>query len=376
MARSSVDDTDSVAKGKQVSRYRKVEVRTWGDERFRALSPMPPSGQGLWLFLITGPHTGPIPGLFRAGQAAMAEELGWDLEAFREAFREVFREGMAKADFQARVMWVPKAIKHNPPASPNVVKSWAAEFDLIPECDLKREAFEGLKASIHALGEAFGKAFDESFVKPSAKPFGKPSPKPLGNQEQEQEQDWEKEKEQEHLTTLAALAPSGGYLAQPAEPAFELAAGPGKPAAKRAARARAEKPAKAPPPSAETWDAYADAYRNRYGTDPVRNAQVNAQLSQLVGKLGALEAPLVAAFYVGHNGAFYVRSMHDTSLLLRDAAALRTQWATRRTVTATQAQQADRTQTNANAFAPLIAAARAREAAQANTVNADHEDAA
>lgn len=199
MARSSVDDTDSVAKGKQVSRYRKVEVRTWGDERFRALSPMPPSGQGLWLFLITGPHTGPIPGLFRAGQAAMAEELGWDLEAFREAFREVFREGMAKADFQARVMWVPKAIKHNPPASPNVVKSWAAEFDLIPECDLKREAFEGLKASIHALGEAFGKAFDESFVKPSAKPFGKPSPKPLGNQEQEQEQ----EKEQDPLPSVA-----------------------------------------------------------------------------------------------------------------------------------------------------------------------------
>ncbi|MCE4343948.1 hypothetical protein ABQW67_19700 [Xanthomonas hortorum] len=64
------------------SRYRKVEVRTWGDEKFRALSPMPPSGQGLWLYLITGPHTGPIPGLFRAGRAAMAEELEWEMEAF------------------------------------------------------------------------------------------------------------------------------------------------------------------------------------------------------------------------------------------------------------------------------------------------------
>lgn len=28
-----------------MSRYRKVEVRTWGDEKFRALSAIPPSGQ-------------------------------------------------------------------------------------------------------------------------------------------------------------------------------------------------------------------------------------------------------------------------------------------------------------------------------------------
>lgn len=174
---------------KASGRYRKVEVRTWGDAKFRKLSPMPPCGQGLWLFLITGPHTGPIPGLFRAGRAAMAEELGWTPEAFDEAFREAFQQGMVEADFQARVMWVPNAIRHNKPESPNVVRSWAAEFDLIPECDLKWKAFEALKASIHALGEAYGKAFDETFPKPSVKASGKPSAKTTGNQEQEQEQE-------------------------------------------------------------------------------------------------------------------------------------------------------------------------------------------
>lgn len=171
--------------GKTSGRYRKVEVRTWGDEKFRALSPMPACGQGLWLFLITGPHTGPIPGLFRAGRAAMAEELDWELEAFDKAFQEAFQQGMVKADFKARVMWLPSAIKHNKPESPNVVKSWATEFDLIPECDLKREAFESLKASIHALGEAYAKAFNETFGKPSAKAL----PKTMPNQEQEQEQE-------------------------------------------------------------------------------------------------------------------------------------------------------------------------------------------
>lgn len=170
-------------------RYRKVEVRTWGDEKFRRLSPMPPCGQGLWLFLITGPHTGPIPGLFRAGRAAMAEELDWDVEAFDKAFGEAFREGMVKADFKARVVWVPKAINHNRPESPNVVLSWAAEFDLIPECALKWEALEFLRASVYGLGEAFTKAFDKAF----GKPFGKPSPKAMPNQEQEQEQEQEED---------------------------------------------------------------------------------------------------------------------------------------------------------------------------------------
>ncbi len=177
-----------IQKPAQKSRYRKIEVRMWGDEKFRNLSPMAPSGQALWVFLLTGPHTGPIPGLFRSGRAAMAEELDWELEAFEEAFREVFRQGMAKADWKAKVCWIPNAIHCNRPESPNVVLSWAGEWDLIPECDLKREAYEVLKASIHALGEGFAKAFDKAFGKPSAKASPEPSGKTCGNQEQEQEQ--------------------------------------------------------------------------------------------------------------------------------------------------------------------------------------------
>lgn len=184
-------------------RYRKVEVRIWGDEKFRALSPIPPCGQGLWFYLIMGPRTGPIPGLFRAGRAGMAEDLNWDLEAFDKAFREAFAQGLVEVDFEARVVWIPNAIKHNRPESPNVVLSWASEFDLIPECDLKRQAFESLKASVHALGEAFAKAFDKAISKPSDKPLAKALPKAMAkampNQEQEQEQE-QKKKEREKTT--------------------------------------------------------------------------------------------------------------------------------------------------------------------------------
>jgi hypothetical protein len=168
-----------------MARYRKIEVRTWADHKFRSLTPMQPSGQALWFFLLTGPHTSAIPGLFRAGRAALSEEIGWPLEAFDKAFGEVFAQGMAKADFSARLVWLPNAIKHNRPESPNVVKSWASEFDLLPECDLKDEAWHALKSAISELGEGFAKAFDEAFGKPSRKAYPKATP----NQEQEQEQE-------------------------------------------------------------------------------------------------------------------------------------------------------------------------------------------
>ena len=179
-----------------MSRYRKIEVRTWSDEKFRALSGIPPSGQGLWFFLLTGPHTTAIPGLFRAGRAAMAEELDWEQEAFDEAFREVSEQGMAKADFKAKLVWLPKAVQHNKPESPNVVRSWRVEMDLLPECELKREAIAGIRAALGAMGAPYVEAFDEILQprknaeeKASPKPSAKPSAKAMANQEQEQEQD-------------------------------------------------------------------------------------------------------------------------------------------------------------------------------------------
>jgi hypothetical protein len=112
--------------------------------------------------------------------------------------------------------------------------------------------------------------------------------------------------------------------------------------------------------TAPVWEAYSTAYLARYGVEPVRNATVNGQLAQVVSRLGE-EAAFVAEFYLSHRNRFYVEKMHPVGLLLQDAEKLRTEWATGRQTTATQAQQADKTQTNLSAFAPLIAEARAKE---------------
>lgn len=346
------DDDDTPSKsGKPLARYRKVEVRTWGDEKFRSLSPIAPGGQGLWLFLITGPHTNSIPGLFRAGRASMAEELGWELEAFDKAFAEVFQQGMVKGDFKARVMWVPKAVAHNKPSSPNVVKHWAVEFDLIPECDLKREAYQSLKATIHAMGEAFGKAFDEAFVNPYRKPLAKT----LANHKQDFKQEPEQQQQAKQVQTLTPAAQGKPH------PTGSVISG-------AATRKRVATPAGK---GVEAWEAYANAYEIRYGAPPVRNASVNSQLAQVVDRLGAADAPAVAAFFVNQQNGLYVTAMHPVNLLLRDAEKIRTEWFTGRTVTRTQGMHADRTQTNANSFAPLIAAAMAEDAADAAAAAAE-----
>lgn len=114
----------------------------------------------------------------------------------------------------------------------------------------------------------------------------------------------------------------------------------------------------------ETWASYSAAYEKRYGQSPVRNARVNGQLSQFVKRLGREDSPQVAAFFLTHANAFYVTKGHAVGVMLADAEKLRTEWATGRRVTQTEARQRDKTQGLANAFAPLIEKAEQEENAK------------
>lgn len=86
------------------------------------------------------------------------------------------------------------------------------------------------------------------------------------------------------------------------------------------------------------WDAYKESYFNRYGTDPVRNAKVNAQLKQLTERLGA-DAPEVAKFYLNHSDLFYVKSLHALGPLVMNCESLHTQWRRGQPLTTQQAKQ-------------------------------------
>jgi hypothetical protein len=98
-----------------------------------------------------------------------------------------------------------------------------------------------------------------------------------------------------------------------------------------------------------TWESYANAYFDRYGTEPVRNAKVNKQVISFVERIGFGESHFVAGNYIKSNNAYYVGRGHSFDCLLSDAEKLRTEWATGSGMTSTRASQIDKTQSNQSA---------------------------
>jgi hypothetical protein len=119
--------------------FRKIEPVLWGDEKFMALSPLAPSGQALWLYLLTAPQTLSIPGVLRVGPLGLSEELRWPQDALARAMEEILAQGLAKADYLNRIIWIPKAINRTPPSNQGRIITWARDWRLLPPCDLRTE---------------------------------------------------------------------------------------------------------------------------------------------------------------------------------------------------------------------------------------------
>lgn len=189
----------------------------WTDAAFRELSAAPPNAQTLWLYLLTSPFTVSIPGVIVASDVAMAAALGWTLEGFRKAFLEVEEKGLAKADWDAGVVVLEKALiesdgtarNTNKPGNPNVLKSWADTFDEVPDCELKSLILSRIESLSQSLSKAFSKAFEEAFRKALAKDGRKPFAKPLAKAfAQEQEQEQKQEEREPHAQPSLALVHS------------------------------------------------------------------------------------------------------------------------------------------------------------------------
>ena len=158
-----VAESDSTTRGGRMARYRKIDTRIWNDEKFASLSD---NGKLVFLFVLTHPHLTAL-GAMRATLPGLAAELGWTERRLSEAFQEAFRKGLFEHDSQACFVGLPNFLRYNGPESPNVVKSWAAAVDLIPECMIKQQLLQRVKA--------FAEAFRKPLAKPYRKPFGRVS---------------------------------------------------------------------------------------------------------------------------------------------------------------------------------------------------------
>lgn len=190
-------------KDKQGARYRRVSIEMYADDKFCALSPLAPSGQGLWIYLLTGPFSTLIPGICIGGEAGISEALRWPLKLFRRAFEEIAFRKMARADWAARVVYLPNALRHNLPQSPSVVRGWRQAWAEVPSCTLKHAAGVEMRAVLDVLGHAYGQEFagfalrrasdpqpaSQAAPQPAAQPVSEAVEQAGPHQEQEQDQD-------------------------------------------------------------------------------------------------------------------------------------------------------------------------------------------
>jgi hypothetical protein len=155
------------------------------DDRFQNLSRPRPNGQSLWGYLLYGPRTVLIPGLLPISLATIADDFHWPLVATKQKWEEIACQGMARLDKDGPLIWLPNALKHNPPQSPNVVRSWRRSYDdEIPPCALKVVAGQHVEVFLQTFREDLTKAFVEAFREGQTRTLTRA----LVNQEQDQDQ--------------------------------------------------------------------------------------------------------------------------------------------------------------------------------------------
>jgi hypothetical protein len=244
----------------------------------------------LALYLLTNPHANLI-GCYRLPDAYAADDLQWSCERVREGFIELSQKGFLTREDGANWVFIHKYLKWNEFENGNVAIAASKAFDQIPPIPLKAL----LAAALIEFGSHLKEAFS-NHLRTLVKPFANPEP---------------------------ILNPT---LTQP-EPMFGSPPVGDEPPPEKKQRTR-----KPVADSAKTWDAYSKAYEGEYGCKPVRNARVNAQMSQVIAALGTDDSPGVAAFFVAHQNRFYKTAGHSVGCLLRDAEKLRTEWATGRNI--------------------------------------------
>ena len=150
-----------------MGRWAQIDRRVWNDKDFLSWGD---DGQLAWLFLLSHPNMTQL-GAMRASLAGLAAEKGWSEERLRNALSKALAKGSVRVDERACLVWLPKFLWYNPPANPNVVKSWGKAFDMIPECALQVEIAQGLKAFVEGLDKGFKEALPEAIRNGMAKQY-------------------------------------------------------------------------------------------------------------------------------------------------------------------------------------------------------------
>ena len=116
-------------------KYRKIDPRIWGDERFVRL---PNEEKLIALYCLTSPQCNRI-GLFRFSMAAAAEDLGTSSETFEKRFRNVCSTMKWPFDPVSKVLFFPTWWRYNCPENGNILLGNLEDLHDVPNTPLVSE---------------------------------------------------------------------------------------------------------------------------------------------------------------------------------------------------------------------------------------------
>lgn len=96
------------------------------------------------------------------------------------------------------------------------------------------------------------------------------------------------------------------------------------------------------------WEAYAAAFKKRYGVEPIRNAKVNRNCLDIAKRLGE-DSIQVAQFYLTLSDQQFIRMNHPIGILLLHCESIHSMWRTGRMTTADSARMVERRINSVNA---------------------------
>lgn len=140
--------------------FRKVDTDLWDDEKFLELSD---DARWVWLVLLTGPQTTPIPGLQIADALVIASTLRRPVEVVQRALEEIAGLGMCELDPRLRLIRLPRGVIRNLPDNPNQMRAWWKAWQALPQSPLKYRHLESIAVAGEKCGPWFEAVWSSTF---------------------------------------------------------------------------------------------------------------------------------------------------------------------------------------------------------------------
>jgi hypothetical protein len=153
--------------------YGQVQTAFWIDPKCQSMDD---DSKLFILYILTSPHTNSL-GCFRATLGYIESDLGWDKSKIIETVSKPFVNRFVTVDFGLGWVFVPKFIKWNQPANPNVWKKLFKDFSLVPK---KLSFYNELVLSIKKYGQKIPQDFVDVLngIETVCKPFANKDPDP------------------------------------------------------------------------------------------------------------------------------------------------------------------------------------------------------